>query len=73
MIYYYINNITKIPVIHGKDSITGLEYFQFGMSGKRYYFNPFSEKSRNEAYEKVTRQSRAIQASKQRKRKNYLF
>jgi len=39
MIYYYINNITKIPIIHGKESITGLEYFQFGMSGKRYFIS----------------------------------
>jgi len=73
MIYYYINNITKIPVIHGKDSITGLEYFQFGMSGKRYYFNPFSEKSRLDALEKCRAQQKAIEASKQRKRKNNLF
>jgi len=60
-------------VIHGKDRITGLDYFQFGMSGKRYYFNPFSEKSRNEALEKCRAQQKAIEASKQRKRKKYLF
>ena len=73
MIYYYINKNNNMPIIHGKDSITGLEYFQFGMSGKRYYFNPFSEKSRLDALEKCRAQQKAIEASKQRKRKNYLF
>jgi len=43
----------------------GLEvgYFQFGKTGKRYYYIPSSKKSKKEAYLKCLSQSRAIKAN----------
>ncbi len=38
-------------------------YFQWGNHGKKYYYNPYNQKSRAIAYNKSLRQARAIYSS----------
>jgi hypothetical protein len=55
-----------MPIHQGKDQYGN--YFQFGISGKRYYFVSKNRNSIQLAYNAVLRQARAIEASKFRRR-----
>ncbi len=55
-----------MPIIESQDD-TG-PYYQFGATGKRYYYNPASTRSRKEALKKCKAQMRAVEASKGRKK-----
>ena len=50
-----------MPVHAGSDQ-HGV-FFQWGQSGKKYYYNANNEKDKREAFEKASRQARAIYAS----------
>jgi len=41
-------------------------YYQYGSSGKRYYFDPNCLKCKQEAYNKALQQTKAIHASSRR-------
>jgi hypothetical protein len=50
-----------MPVHKGKD------YYQWGQSGKKYYYIPNNKKSRELAKAKATKQGKAIKASQSKK------
>lgn len=50
-----------MPVHQGYN---GYYFYQYGMHGKKYYFNPFNNKTRLSAYNKARRQGQAIHARK---------
>ena len=39
-------------------------YFQYGSSGKKYYYEPGNKQSREKAYQKALKQMKAIKANK---------
>ena len=47
-----------MPLIKGKD------YYQFGQGGKKYYYTPGDNISREAAKEQALRQGKAIHASR---------
>lgn len=47
-----------MPIIHGKN------YYQFGLTGKRYYYEIGNKLSRDIAKQKALKQGRAIERSK---------
>lgn len=52
-----------MPIHKGYDRNKKKFYYQFGETGKKYYFSQ-NEKSRDIAYSKALRQARAIEFSK---------
>ena len=54
-----------MPIHKGVDNIG--YYFQYGTTGKRYYFN--TELGRKRAYNKALNQTRAIKISEGRRRR----
>ena len=53
-----------MPVRQGNDANGA--YFQWGEHGKKYYYDPKSERSKETARKKAARQGRAIKASQYR-------
>jgi len=53
-----------MPVRQGRDS--NGPYFQWGENGKKYYYDPKSNRSKEIARKKAARQGRAIKASQAR-------
>lgn len=53
-----------MPVQQGKDS--NGSYFQWGEHGKKYYYDPKSDRSKEIARKKAAKQGRAIKASQAR-------
>lgn len=53
-----------MPIINSSDSKG--PFYQFGTTGKKYYYTPTSTKSKHNAKSKALRQGRAIEASKHR-------
>lgn len=60
MYYYYM------PIESGQDNKGS--FFRWGKRGKKYYFNPRSEKSFSSAHEKALKQGIAIMYSEYRRR-----
>lgn len=58
-----------MPLQHLKDAKG--DFLRFGQSGTKYYFNPSDSSSVQEAYQKVTRQQRAIEMSKARRQNGF--
>ncbi len=48
------------------------QYFQYGTTGKKYYFNPESLRSFNKAFDKALKQSAAIMLSQYNARQREL-
>lgn len=51
-----------MPIINSKDN-KGY-FYQFGLTGKKYYYSPVNKESQIKAYNKCLKQSRAIEYSK---------
>ena len=54
--------IQNMPIYHFRDSV-GNNYYQFGPTGAKYYFDPDSKSSITKAYNKCLKQAKAIKAS----------
>lgn len=55
-----------MPINIGYDKLGS--YYQFGKTGKKYYYNPKSSRSKIMAYNKALKQSKAIEWSKHNKK-----
>lgn len=55
-----------MPIHRGKDSIGS--FYQWGNSGKKYYYTTGNTTSRNNAYNKAAKQAQAIYSSGYRDR-----
>ena len=53
-----------MPIHEGYDRKTKRNFFQYGTTGKKYYYNHLSEKSRADAYFRSLMQTRAIHSRK---------
>ncbi len=51
-----------MPIYNQKDSKG--HYYRYGTSGKKYYYNPLSNRSNKIAYTKALKQTQAINANK---------
>ena len=51
--------------INLRTSKNGFKYYQYGDTGKKYYFNPASKESQDLAYKKALKQTWAINARRQ--------
>ncbi len=51
-----------MPILKRKD-LHGY-YYRYGTSGKKYYYNPQSSRSKKIAYTKALKQTQAINANK---------
>ena len=49
--------------IHQDKDLKGF-FYQFGLTGKKYYYIPVNPQSKQNAYNKALKQSRAIEYSK---------
>ena len=58
-----------MPIVEHIDKRTDKHYFQYGNVNTKYYFNPDSKRSRDIAYKKVLKLTRAIKANESKNKK----